>query len=32
MHCACIGYATRQPREFILACADRLVEELSLRT
>jgi hypothetical protein len=32
MHCACIGYATRQQRDFILAWADRMVEELSLRT
>jgi hypothetical protein len=32
MRCACIGYATRQQRDFILAFADRLVEELSLRT
>ncbi len=32
MSCACIGYATRQQRDFILAWADRLVEELSLRT
>jgi hypothetical protein len=32
MRCACIGYATRQQRDFILACADRMVEELSLRT
>ena len=32
MRCACIGYATRQQRDFILAYADRLVEELALRT
>jgi len=32
MRCACIGYATRQQRDFILAFADRLVEELPLRT
>jgi hypothetical protein len=32
MRCACIGYATRQQRDFILAFADRLVEELNLRT
>jgi hypothetical protein len=32
MRCACIGYATRQQRDFILAFADRLVEELALRT
>jgi hypothetical protein len=32
MRCACIGYATRQQRDFILAYADRLVEKLALRT
>jgi len=32
MRCSCIGYATRQQRDFILAYADRLVEELALRT
>jgi len=32
MRCACIGYATRQQRDFILAYADRMVEELALRT
>jgi hypothetical protein len=32
MRCACIGYATRVQRDFILAFADRLVEELALRT
>jgi hypothetical protein len=32
MRCSCIGYATRQQRDFILAFADRLVEELRLRT
>ena len=32
MRCSCIGYATRQQRDFILAYADRLVEELVLRT
>ena len=32
MRCACIGYATRQQRDFILSYADRLVEELALRT
>ncbi len=32
MRCTCIGYATRQQRDFILAFADRLVEELALRT
>ncbi|MFA5110666.1 MAG: hypothetical protein WC443_04595 [Desulfobaccales bacterium] len=32
MRCTCIGYATRAQRDFILAFADRLVEELALRT
>jgi hypothetical protein len=32
MRCGCIGYATRVQREFILAFADRLVEDLALRT
>ena len=32
MRCACIGYATRQQRDFILAFADRMVEDLALRT
>ena len=32
MRCSCIGYATRQQREFILAFADRLVENLELQT
>ncbi len=32
MRCSCIGYATRPQRDFILAFADRLVEELGLRT
>ena len=32
MRCSCIGYATRAQRDFILAFADRLVEELALRT
>jgi hypothetical protein len=32
MRCSCIGYATRVQRDFILAFADRLVEELPLRT
>ncbi len=32
MRCACIGYATRGQRDFILAFADRLVEDLDLRT
>ena len=32
MRCTCIDYATRQQRDFILAFADRLVEELALRT
>jgi hypothetical protein len=32
MRCACIGYATRQQRDFILAFTDRLVEDLALKT
>ena len=32
MRCTCIGYATRQQRDFILAFADRLVEDLAIRT
>ncbi len=32
MRCACVGYATRQQRDFILGYADRLVEDLALRT
>ena len=32
MRCSCIGYATRAQRDFILAFADRLVEDLALRT
>ncbi len=32
MRCACIDYATRAQRDFILAYADRLVEDLGLRT
>jgi hypothetical protein len=32
MRCPCIGYATRSQRDFILAFADRLVEDLALRT
>lgn len=32
MRCSCIAYATRQQRDFILGYADRLVEELALRT
>jgi hypothetical protein len=32
MRCSCIGYATRQQRDFILAFADRLVEDLALKT
>ena len=32
MRCACIGYATRRQRDFILAFADRLVADLALRT
>ncbi|MGQ9688648.1 MAG: hypothetical protein ACUVXF_07690 [Desulfobaccales bacterium] len=32
MRCSCIDYATRSQRDFILAFADRLVEELGLKT
>jgi hypothetical protein len=32
MRCSCIGYATRQQRDFIMGYADRLVEDLALRT
>jgi hypothetical protein len=32
MRCSCIGYASRGQRDFILAFADRLVEDLALRT
>ncbi|MBM4276081.1 MAG: hypothetical protein FJ134_16735 [Deltaproteobacteria bacterium] len=32
MRCSCIGYATRPQRDFILGFADRLVEELALKT
>lgn len=32
MRCGCIAYATRVQRDFILAFADRLVEDLALRT
>ncbi|MEW6388496.1 MAG: hypothetical protein AB1491_13355 [Thermodesulfobacteriota bacterium] len=32
LHCSCIAFATRQQRDFILAFADRLVEDLALRT
>jgi hypothetical protein len=32
MRCTCIDYATRAQRDFILAYADRLVEDLGLRT
>ena len=32
MRCSCIDYATRQQRDFIIAFADRLVEDLALRT
>jgi len=32
MRCSCIGYATRVQRDFILGFADRLVEDLGLRT
>jgi hypothetical protein len=32
MRCSCVDYATRQQRDFILAFADRLVEDLALKT
>ena len=32
MRCPCIGYATSAQRAFILGFADRLVEDLALRT
>jgi hypothetical protein len=32
MRCSCIGYATRQQRDFIMAFADRLVDDLVLKT
>ncbi len=32
MRCSCIDYATRQQRDFILAFADRLIDELELKT
>jgi hypothetical protein len=32
LRCSCIDYATRQQRDFILAFADRLVEDLDLKT
>jgi hypothetical protein len=32
LRCSCIDYATRQQRDFIMAFADRLVEDLELRT
>lgn len=32
LRCSCIDYATRQQRDFIMAFADRLVDELELRT
>jgi hypothetical protein len=32
MRCPCIAYATRTQRDFILAFADRLVEDLTLKT
>jgi hypothetical protein len=32
MRCSCIGYATRVQRDFILAFADHLVEDLALKT
>jgi hypothetical protein len=32
MRCSCIDYATRQQRDFILAFADRLIDELEVKT
>jgi hypothetical protein len=32
LRCSCIDYATRQQRDFILAFADRLVDDLDLKT
>lgn len=32
LRCSCIDYATRQQRDFIMAFADRLVDDLDLRT
>ena len=32
MRCTCLGYATRPQRDFILAFADRLVDDLVLKT
>ena len=32
MRCSCLDYATRPQRDFILTFADRLVEDLSLKT
>jgi hypothetical protein len=32
MRCSCIDYATRQQRDFILAFAERLIDELELKT
>ncbi len=32
MRCACLGYATRPQRDFILGYADEMVEALALRT
>lgn len=32
LRCSCIDYATRQQRDFIMAFADRLVDDLELKT
>lgn len=32
MRCTCIGYTTRVQRDFIMAFADRMIEDLALRT
>lgn len=32
LRCSCIDYATRQQRDFILAFADRMVDDLKLKT
>lgn len=32
MRCSCVGYATRQQRDFLFAFVDRLIEELDLKT
>ena len=32
LRCSCIDYATRQQRDFIMAFADRLVDDLKLQT